>query len=119
MQIISWLTVYMLIGSFPLEGQIHQKIMSLFGNICRLPKEHKLLQIGQRQLATRLNSKHSWFAMVDSIGQQYDLDIYGNLRMPKPKTEWKNILKAAVKTYWERTLKDSLREKKTLQRYIP
>ena len=111
--------VYLLIGSIPLEGQIHQKIMSLFGNICRLPKEHKLLQIGQRQLASRLDSKHSWFTMVDGIGQQYDLDIHSNLRMPKPKTEWKNIVKAAVKTYWERTLNDSLREKKTLQWYIP
>ena len=31
--------VYTLIGSIPLEGQIHQKIMSLFGNICRFPKK--------------------------------------------------------------------------------
>jgi hypothetical protein len=87
---------YLLLGATPIEAQLHCRTLSLFGNICRLPKDHSLHQLAKRQLATQFKNKLSWFQHVSNLGDKYDINIHTALNMPDEKITWKNKTKKAI-----------------------
>ena len=88
--------IYLMLGAVPIEAQLHRKVLSLFGNICRLPEHHCLKELAKRQLATQLRNRHSWFKYVDALGEKYDIDIHIALTLPDSKLAWKKRIKAAI-----------------------
>ena len=107
--------IYILLDTIPLEGQLHQKSLSLFGSICRLPFNHVLRCLAKRQLAMCPGEKNSWFAMIIDLGARYNLDIFGNLNCPKPKLQWKREVKQNIKMHWTAHLHASASEKRSLK----
>ena len=53
--------IYLLIVSLSIEAILHQRILSLFGKICRLDSDEPLNQLGLRQLGTTNSKPYSWF----------------------------------------------------------
>lgn len=43
--------VYVISGTIPIEGTIHKKVLSLYGNICRLDKSSVEYRLADRQLS--------------------------------------------------------------------
>ena len=65
--------VYLLNGALLVEAVIHKRILSLFGNIMRLPNESIELQLIKRQLETKTYKSHSWFIVVKKVLLEYEL----------------------------------------------
>ena len=55
--------VYLLSGALPVEAVTHKRILSLFGNITRLPNESAELQLAKLQLETKTDKGQCWFAV--------------------------------------------------------
>ena len=92
--------IYILAGTIPIEAQLHIRALGLFGGICRLEGSHTLKNLALRQLALRIDYKHSWFSYIYKLGCTYNINIVKNLLLPKTKREWKLEVKMAVRRYW-------------------
>ncbi|CAC5388171.1 unnamed protein product [Mytilus coruscus] len=106
---------YLLLGEPPIKAEIHKRIFTTFGNIVRNYDsiEH---QLAWRQLANNSNSSNSWFIMVKSLLEMYDLpSCYDLLQNPPGKSTWKNIVKSTVNRYWEQKLKLGAKTKSSLK----
>lgn len=110
--------IFILAGTIPLEGQIHQKALGMFGSICRLPANHSIKQLACRQLAMN-NNKFSWFKMIANLGSQYNLDIHANLQYPSLKQRWKKEVRHAIRSYWSRKINKDATQKTSLKWLIP
>ncbi|VDI04539.1 Hypothetical predicted protein [Mytilus galloprovincialis] len=106
---------YLLLGEPPIKAEIHRRILTTFGNIIRNfdSIEH---QLAWRQLATKSKSSNSWFIMVKSILEQYDLpSCYDLLQNPPGKLTWKELVKRTVNSYWDNKLKLEAASKSSLK----
>ena len=56
--------VYKLSGTLPIEAMIHQRVLTFFGNISRLPESSVENQLSVRQLAVKTLDSNSWFVAV-------------------------------------------------------
>ena len=65
--------IYILTGTIPLEGVIHKRVLSLFGNICRLEGTSTEVRLAERQLKVKDDSSHSWYIAVKNIMRKYGL----------------------------------------------
>ncbi|CAG2248491.1 unnamed protein product [Mytilus edulis] len=77
---------YLLLGEPPIKAEIHKRIFTTFGTIVRNYDsiEH---QLAWRQLATKSNSSNSWFIMVKTLLEMYDLpSCYDLLQNPPGKS---------------------------------
>jgi hypothetical protein len=106
--------IYILSGNIPAEGLLHQRALTLYGSICRLPEGHNIKQLARRQLAIS-NNKHSWFTMICRVGEKYGLDIWSNMRLPRDKQNWKREVRLAVRSYWQKKLIEDAAERSTLK----
>ena len=105
---------YLLLGALPIEGHIHIKTLSLFGNIMR--REDSIeYEVLERQLAVKDINSNSWAIHVKKLLSQYGL--------PRPiqllysmcsKTEWKKCVKSHVTSYWFDQLRDAASRMVTL-----
>ena len=65
--------VYILTGTIAIEGLIHKRALSLFGNVCRSGDSATEWQLAKQQLTmTTFNSK-SWFFAIKKILIKYGL----------------------------------------------
>ncbi|CAC5359503.1 unnamed protein product [Mytilus coruscus] len=106
---------YLLLGEPPIKAEIHKRIFTTFGNIVRNfdSIEH---QLAWRQLATKPNSSNSWFIMVKTLLEMYDLpSCYDLLQNPPGKSTWKNLVKSTVNSFWEQKLKLEAKTKSSLK----
>ncbi|VDI37216.1 Hypothetical predicted protein [Mytilus galloprovincialis] len=106
---------YLLLGEPPIKAEIHKRIFTTFGNIVRNfdSIEH---QLTWRQLATKSNSSNSWYIMVKSLLEMYDLPSYYDLlQNPPGKPTWENLVKSTVNSYWEQKLKLEAKTKSSLK----
>ena len=107
--------IYLLLGSLPCQAIIHQKILTLFISILHRDGTPEYA-IMHRQLAMKTTSSSSWTAKLRLILHQYNLplalELAGN---PPSKEQWKGTVKEAIKDYWDYTLKEEARAKKTLR----
>lgn len=93
--------VYLMLGKPPIQAEIHRRIFTIFGSITR-NYESVENQLAWRQLSVKTNSSHSWFIMVKSLLERYNLpSIYDLLRNPPGKFTWKDQVKRAVFSHWE------------------
>ena len=106
--------IYRLLGAIPLEGIYHMRVMSLFGQICRLSSEHPLKRLAVRQLAIRENNSGSWFSQLRTIADRYEIDITSQLLYPWSKASWKSHYKRVIQEAWEARLRKDCHEKSSL-----
>ena len=104
--------VYWLAGALPIEAQYHNKILTLLGSICRLPRTHPLHMLANRQLAIRDNRK-SWKSEQDwwTIRTWSTKQLY----FPWTKLAWKGTIKGRISSYWHIPMFSSSIEKTSLQ----
>ena len=96
---------YILTGLIPLEGAIHIRALTMFGNICSLPDTSIEKQLANRQLSIKSFDSHSWFIKLRELQIKYDLpDIQNLLSSPMKKDQWKIIVTRAVYEYWKQRL---------------
>ena len=105
--------IYMLIGALPIEATYHIRCLTLYGSICRLPKNHQLYRLALRQ--TSIGNKLSWFKMIEAIGDKYEVNIYKQLHYPWDKLSWKKLVKEAVRSKHFSELLQEASQKKTLK----
>ncbi len=106
--------IYLLLGTVPIEGILHRRILSLLGRIFRLPSEHRLHKIAVRQLAISQSGKTSWFHYADNIASEYDINIHDQLANPWPKSTWKTHVNERVTKTWHQRLLQGADGKSTL-----
>ena len=93
--------VYMLSGTLRAEAMIHKRILSLYGNITRLPEKSVKYQLANRQLEVKTFKSHSWFSAVKKILIQYNLPSPESLLdNPLKKLAWKKLFNYAINEYW-------------------
>ena len=59
--------MYVLTGTIPVEGVIHKRTLSLFGNVTRQEKSSTEQQLALRQLTVKSLNSHSWFIAIGEI----------------------------------------------------
>ncbi|MEW8547953.1 MAG: reverse transcriptase family protein, partial [Candidatus Thiodiazotropha sp.] len=98
--------VYILTGTIPVEGVIHKRALSLFGNICRLDDTAIEKQLAKRQLTVKNFSSKSWFIAIKKILLKYDLpdplDLLGD---PLSKYSWKRRVNQCINSFWTKFIK--------------
>ena len=110
---------YLLLGNIPLEGVWHQRILSLFGNISRLGKDHTLYRLAARQMSFSENERpNSWFTQVAKVARMYGIDAIKNLADPLPKEAWKQKIKNSISSYWKLSLLKEAKERSTLKWFL-
>ncbi|MES9884980.1 MAG: reverse transcriptase family protein [Sedimenticola sp.] len=98
--------VYILSGTIPVEGTIHKRALTLFGNISRLQDESLEKQIAERQLNVKNMESSSWFIAVKKILLKYELnDPLELLNNPPQKLYWKKTVNTAVNNFWKERIK--------------
>ena len=108
--------VYLLIGSIPVEGEWHKRILSLVGRIARLGKEHPLHLLAARQLSLGEKKRpQSWFTLAKQICSRYEISITEALSSPWSKEMWKFRVKNVVNGHWRIHLMREAQQRSTLK----
>ena len=95
--------VYILTGTIPLEGVIHKRALSLFGN------EDTLIEVrlAERQLTVKDDSSHSWYIAVENIMRKCSLpEPLDLLQCPRSKFAWKQRVNKHINNYWVRFVRE-------------
>lgn len=93
--------VYILTGSLSIEGIIHSRALTLFGNVCRLSEDSIEKQIARRQVSIKGDRSFSWFIDMKTILLKYSLPLpWDLLESPPTKSGWKRTVKQRVEAYW-------------------
>jgi len=107
-------SIYLLLGCIPLEGLIHQKLLTFFAGILRRPGSIEY-DVIRRQLAVKDLGSNSWVVQIRNILTKYGLpSAYKLIESPPGKTMWKHQVYSAVGTFWMEDLKTRARTMKTL-----
>jgi hypothetical protein len=107
--------IYLLLGCIPLKGQIHLKMLSLFGAILRRPGSIEY-DVIRRQLAIKDLTSNSWTTQIRKILALYNLPSpYKLLQDPPIKNLWKRMAVTAVSTFWMEDLLNRARSMKSLE----
>ena len=106
---------YLMLGELPIEAEIHKRIFGTFGNIIRSYGSVEY-ELAWRQLSLKSDKSHSWFIMVKTLLELYELpSVYDLLQSPPGKYSWKNLVKNTVNRYWNLKLQDDARQKSSLK----
>jgi hypothetical protein len=98
-------SMYILLGAIPLEGVIHRKALTMFGNIARDSNSIEC-KIAERQVLMKTNADTSWFSTVRRLLAQYDLPSALDVIDARPrKQEWSKSVKHNINQYWETSIK--------------
>ena len=94
--------VFMLAGCLPLPAQIHLRMFSLFGQLCRLRDGNNILAIRARDIfSSALVSSKSWFWKIRQLCLQYGVPHPLEWLSSRPsKLQVKSVSKSAVHQYW-------------------
>lgn len=107
--------VYLLMGSLPVTGLIHIKVLTLFNNIMLQP-DSVLATIMKRQISIKSLSSNSWTSHVRNLLHKYSLPSAFHLVQFTPSKDcWRRIVREAVHEFWLEELKDQAATKTTLQ----
>ncbi|MEW8548514.1 MAG: reverse transcriptase domain-containing protein, partial [Candidatus Thiodiazotropha sp.] len=103
--------VYVLSGLMPVEGIIHKRALTLFGNICRLSENSVEQRIAYRQLSIKSFSSNSWFICIKKLLVKYGLPgAVELLESPPTKYRWRCLVREHVDRHWT----DEIKHKATL-----
>ena len=79
--------VYIISGTIPIEGTIHKRALTFYGNLCRVDSSSVEQLLAGRPLSSKTMQSNSWFVAVRKIMQKYELpDPLQPLRSPPPNT---------------------------------
>ena len=93
--------VFFLAGSLPGEAVFHQKQLTLFGMICRLPG-NILHEIAVQLLTVESQTSKSWFSDIRVLCFTYSLPHpLLLLREPPSKEQFKHLVKYNVTNFWQ------------------
>ena len=111
--------VYFLAGSLPGLALLHLKQLSLLGMVTRL--QGSILHNHAMNVYRRGKpSSRSWFLQVRDICLQYSLPHPSTLlEFPLTKLAFKNLVKKAVVSFWEKKLRDDAKSLKSLEHFRP
>ena len=100
--------VFMLAGCLPLPAQLHLKIFSLYGQVCRLRDGDNILAHQARNVFSSSSPSHkSWFWKLRQLFLQYGLPHPSEwLTSPPSKLRAKSMVRAAVLKYWLARLRE-------------
>ena len=106
--------LFLLSGLYPIECELHCRIIGLYGAICRQDSHHPLKVIAQRQLA---NPECGWFDYLITIASKYNIraQILNQLYSPDKPEKWKRFIKLHIKSWWNEHLFEDARDRSTLQ----
>ena len=94
--------VYFAAGSLPGTAILHQKQITLFGMICRLPTYEPLNVHAIQVLLTHSSSSKSWFIQVRNLLLMYQLPHpLVLLHHPLTKEAFKKLVKSKITDHWE------------------
>ena len=94
--------IYIISGLLPIEAEIDIKVLTLFGNICRLDRKSTEWRIAERQLTIKTFKSNSWFIDLKKICVKYSIhNILEFLYCPLTKAKWKMTIINRVKEYWK------------------
>ena len=98
--------VYLLSGLLPAEALIHKRMLSLYGNITRLPKNSVERRLAERQLEIKSFNSHSWFIAVKKVLILYDLPSAETLLdNPVEKLKWKKQFNTVINEHWSEKIR--------------
>jgi hypothetical protein len=94
--------VFFLAGCLPLPAQLHQRMFSLFGQLCRLRDGDNILALHARNILTSSpSSSKSWFWKLRQLCLQYGLEHPLTWLDTRPsKLQVKVMVRSAVLQYW-------------------
>lgn len=99
--------VYILSGTIPIEGQIHKRILTLFGNICRLDNAIEK-DVIRRQLSVKSMKSCGWAVQVRVLLLKYNLpEALMLLDDPVSKYKWKAEVNKTVNNHWVEKIRHS------------
>jgi hypothetical protein len=106
--------LFLLTGLYPIECELHCRILGLYGAICRQDSHHPLKIIAQRQLA---NPDCGWFNYLLNIASKYNLraQILNQLYSPDKPEKWKRFIKYQVRSWWNEYLFEDAKDRSTLE----
>lgn len=104
--------IYIMLGTLPIEAEIHIRALTLFGAVCR-SRNTTLVDLANRQLG--LGGKHSWFTYIQKLCCQYQINIEGATNAPWRKNHWKEYVTDTVKHFWMKELMLNKSGKSSLQ----
>ena len=92
-------SLMLMTGLLPIECELHCRILTLYGAVCRMDGQSILKMLAMRQLAT---PSHGWFEYASAIAQQYDLELNFilNLYQPCSASKWKKLVKDRIRGLW-------------------
>ena len=101
--------VYFLAGCLPLQVQLHLRMLSLFGQLCRLREGDNILSLHAKNIFSSANSSpKSWFCKLRNVCLQYDLPHPSAWLQARPtKYQVKSRTKTAVLKLWHDHYKSS------------
>ena len=86
------------------QAMIHQRVLTFFGKISRLPESSVENQLADCQLAVKTLDSNSWFVAVRKLCIMYGLsdcvDLLDTPPPPKKKASWKRTVNRAECIYW-------------------
>ena len=96
--------VYFISGTLPGTAILHLRQLTLFGMVCRLPRD-PLHQLACHALLSS-TSQSSWFVKIRDLLLKYQLPHpLLLLKSPPQKDVYKKLLKSKVIDYWEKKLR--------------
>ena len=100
--------VFLLAGCLPLPAQLHLRMFSLFGQLCRLRYGDNILAKQAANIFSASNSSSkSWFWKLRNICIQYGLPHPSNWLTTQPsKLQVKTMCRAAVHQFWLTKLRE-------------
>ena len=111
--------VFFLAGSLPGSAVLHQRQLTIFGMISRLPGS-LLHEHAVRMLTVSKPSSMSWFLQIRDICLQYSLPHpLSLLQNPPTKSTFKHLVKSKVLDYWETKLRLKAAPMRSLQFFKP
>ena len=110
--------IFVLAGCLPLQAQLHLKMFSIFGQVCRLNAGDNILALMAGNIFSSSTSKNSksWFWRIRQLALQYGLPHPAEWLSYQPsKTQVKRVTKSAVLQFWLAKLRDKAATLPSLQ----
>ena len=100
--------VHFLAGTLPLRAHLHLRMLSLFGQLCRLREGDNILAVQASGVYSSADpSSRSWFWKLRQVCAQYGLPHPASWLVSKPtKLQVKKVTKSAVLEYWLAQLRE-------------
>ena len=93
-------------GCLPGLAVLHQRQLSLFGMICRLP-DNILFKIAEERFSSASTNKGSWFAEIRKLCLKYRLPHpYDLLHLGYKKEAFKKMVKFHIMDFWEQKIRE-------------